>query len=80
MLAQTAADRPSRSGALTFFLPGVVAAVVMHSRVQHPCPCLAARHDRHCCCFVLPLLVLWVFQRSEMATARLGRRRTRLSI
>jgi len=65
MLAQTAADRHRDRGAL-IFLPGVVAAVVIHTAFNIlPVSPLATTAML---LLVLPLLVLWVFQRSEMAT------------
>ncbi|HKH73216.1 MAG TPA: PrsW family glutamic-type intramembrane protease [Vicinamibacterales bacterium] len=65
MLAQTAADRHRERGAL-IFLPGLVAAVVIHTAFNIlPVSPLATTAML---LLVLPLLVLWVFQRSEMAT------------
>jgi RsiW-degrading membrane proteinase PrsW (M82 family) len=65
MLSQTAADRHRDRGAL-IFLPGLVAAVAIHTAFNIlPVSPLATTSML---LVVLPLLVLWVFQRSEMAT------------
>jgi len=65
MLAQTAADRHRDRGAL-IFLPGLVAAVAIHTAFNIlPVSPLATTAML---LVVLPLLVLWVFHRSEMAT------------
>ena len=65
MLSQTAADRHRDRGAL-IFLPGLVAAVAIHTAFNIlPVSPLATTAML---LVVLPLLVLWVFQRSEMAT------------
>ena len=65
MLSHTAADRHRDRGAL-IFLPGLVAAVAIHTAFNVlPVSPLATTAML---LIVLPLLVLWVFQRSEMAT------------
>jgi protease PrsW len=65
MLSQTAADRHRERGAL-IFLPGWAAAVVIHTAFNvMPVSPLATTAML---LLVLPLIVLWVFQRSELAT------------
>ena len=65
MLSQTAAERHRERGAL-IFLPGWVAAVVIHTAFNvMPVSPLATTAML---LIVLPLLVLWVFHRSDMAT------------
>ena len=65
MLSQTAADRHRERG-LLIFLPGWAAAVVIHTAFNvMPVSPLATTAML---LLVLPLIVLWVFQRSELAT------------
>jgi hypothetical protein len=65
MLSHTAADRHRDRGVL-IFLPGLVAAIAIHTAFNVlPVSPLATTAML---LIVLPLLVLWVFQRSEMAT------------
>ena len=65
MLSQTAAER-HRDRRAVIFLPGLIAAIVIHTAFNivpvSPVATTALL------LVVLPLLVLWVFQRSEMAT------------
>jgi len=65
MVSQTAADRHRDRGGV-IFLPGLIAAIVIHTAFNivpvSPVATTALL------LVVLPLLVLWVFQRSEMAT------------
>jgi RsiW-degrading membrane proteinase PrsW (M82 family) len=65
MLSQTAADRHRDRGAV-IFLPGLIVATVIHTAFNVvPVSPVATTAML---LIVLPLLVLWVFQRSEMAT------------
>jgi protease PrsW len=65
MLSQTAAHRHRDRGAV-IFAPGLIAAIVIHTAFNvAPVSPVATTAML---LIVLPLLVLWVFQRSEMAT------------
>ncbi len=65
MLSQTAGERHRDRGWL-IFLPGLIAAIVIHTAFNLlPVSPLATTAIL---LIVLPLIVLWVFQRSELAT------------
>lgn len=65
MIAKAAADRPDRLPALAF-LPAYLVAVVIHSAFNHVL--LRPVVQTLVLLMVLPLVVLWVFDRSERAT------------